>query len=126
MGESGRVLRWAKDEMTDQEINEAVAKKLGGERRTLPDAYLEDGTVVRHYPDYCRSIAAAWEIVEKFPSMGLFRTNKGNWYCCPNFGLSEESEGEWYFRAEKNSPFESLASTPAMAISLAFLKLPSE
>jgi hypothetical protein len=52
--------------MTDQEMNEAVARKLGGERRTLPDVELEDGTIIRHYPDYCHSIAAAWEITTFF------------------------------------------------------------
>jgi len=44
--------------MTDQEINEAVAKKLG--RGHIKDGW-EKVCVI---PDYCNNIAAAWDVVE--------------------------------------------------------------
>lgn len=41
--------------MTDSEMNEAVARKLG---------VWMDGALYHETPDYCNSIEAAWEIVE--------------------------------------------------------------
>lgn len=58
------------NEMTDQEINEAVAKKLGS-MPVLPDIKLEDGIFIRHWADYCHSINLAWEIVERCSKSGF-------------------------------------------------------
>ena len=58
--------------MTDQEINAAVAKKLGwkqlGPMKHDPlNVYLEkNGQRIEGIPDYCHSIEAAWEIVERY------------------------------------------------------------
>lgn len=57
--------------MNDQEINEAVARKLGWKQDggigwIQPEPH-PDGFLIGHavLPDYCHSIAAAWEVVEK-------------------------------------------------------------
>jgi hypothetical protein len=97
--------------VTDQEINEAVALKLGGERRTLPDAELEDGTIIRHFPDFCHSIAAAWEIIEKVKWYTMWHDDQGFHF--------------WIRANEKPEPelAAAYANTAPMAICLAFLKL---
>jgi len=63
--------------MTDNEINEAVAVKLGWLKiilRTPSKPSWKDPTgKVRGWdavPDYCHSIEAAWEIVEKLSILG--------------------------------------------------------
>jgi hypothetical protein len=48
-------------EMTNQEINEAVARKLG---RELSVPYLKGPT---YLPNYCSDISAAWEILVEDP-----------------------------------------------------------
>ena len=117
--------------MTELEINETVAKKLGWIINKTSD-YLPwygrpngppESAMIRELPDYCRDIKAAWEIVEKFKGMGLFQTDAGHWYCVSSFNLSEKSSDEWYFRAEDNE-YGMLANTAPLAICLAFLKLP--
>jgi hypothetical protein len=47
--------------MTNQEINEAVARKLG---RELSVPYLKGPT---YLPNYCSDISAAWEILVEDP-----------------------------------------------------------
>ncbi len=49
--------------MTDQEINKTVARKLGWSCPLNCDSEAE-GKTDSHIPDYCHSIAAAWEVVE--------------------------------------------------------------
>lgn len=115
--------------MTDQEINEAVARKLGWR------FYPEDGAIKSYwhspyeekaedpeYPEdtytissrcptvkpYCNDIRAAWEIVEhlaktKFP-MVIYR----------------DMDSGWGFKCDR----EAWASSAPMAICKAFLKLP--
>lgn len=110
---------WGKDTVTNQEINEAVAKKLGGERRILPDAVLQDGTVIKHYPDYCGSIQAAWEILQHNP-----HNPGGGWLV----NCSEAKDGHGpYGCAFQVGPYEwhwEYADTAPLAICKAFLKLP--
>lgn len=49
--------------MTPQEINEAVARKLGWTRPSYPHK-------IGDTPDYCRTIELAWEIVEHLCRLG--------------------------------------------------------
>lgn len=57
--------------MTDAELNEAVARKLGyfterqGQFTGIKKALLGQESVCKPLPDYCNSIAAAWEIWRK-------------------------------------------------------------
>lgn len=110
--------------MTDSEINEAVARKLGW----IPESDKtsgywvwrhSDGHFVNNLPDYCHSIEAAWEIVEKIcglvRSNGDYRTvalctNKANTLC-----VIDEIEDD---------RIEDKADSAPMAICQAFLKLP--
>lgn len=99
--------------MTDLEINQAVAKKIGdwsGCAETLPD--------------YCNSIKAAWEIVEK-ERMHVIPVNNGQWYA--NTGeIDRNGSDEWYWgrNAFDEEYKDFIADTAPMAICLAFLKLP--
>lgn len=109
--------------MTDQEVNEAVARKLGWKAKCQKYKTLEGqlDCQVTHYrksklPDYCHSIQAAWEIVDNWNESGdvYFRretmAKKMNWEV--SFWFNKECKAsEW-------------ADTAPMAICLAFLKLP--
>lgn len=97
--------------MTDQELNEAVARKLG---RTpcgclvfhLPMAECDSKP---HVPDYCHSIQAAWEIVEKCDYFCLVKPlDNEKWKC--DLGTKDEIVVSW-------------ADTAPRAICEAFLKL---
>lgn len=97
--------------MTNQEINEAVARRLGWEELHPNHGLLSKKIGANQYvsgpiPNYCTDIAAAWEIVEKNPKY---------------FSVSWDDDAEkwnagWF-------EIEALADTPAMATCLAFLKL---
>lgn len=89
--------------MTDQEINEKVARKLG------KITFESDGSPCYcEMPDYSTSIEAAWEIVERNDHYVALKREKGVWFC--SLGIKSN---EW-----------SYADTATMAICLAFLKLP--
>lgn len=111
--------------MTDNEINEAVARKLGYDIR-LPH-HAENPFLVRRVepgdhsisdeeiPDYCHSIEAAWEIVVSL---------------MPRYTLCLEGDQEWsadfYTVNEEEDVIarcEASADTAPMAICKAFLKL---
>lgn len=102
---------------TDQEINEAVARKLGWVRLDGAPCWSDPyglshgddlGTGV---PDYCHSIEAIWEVVLKF---GL-EDGAGN------FELKTlGSDCHWYCELQGEI---GEADTAPMAICLAFLKL---
>ncbi len=95
--------------MTDQEINEAVARKLGWKRK----AEWEYDTLssCSAPPDYCHSIQAAWEMVDKMPpSWSLIRRDDGKFVCT--------------FIGPKGLDGGGAHNTAPMAICLAFLKLP--
>lgn len=91
--------------MTDQEINEAVARKLGDR--------------IRHdehccpIPDYCHSIAAAWEIVEHTLMKYAFEIHS-----TPTNYIAHFSGPTW------KQLMTAEADAAPMAICLAFLKLP--
>lgn len=105
--------------MTNTEINEAVARKLGYERVGANVAAFGGGSMWKTPDrklivdelnmDYCHSIAAAWEIVE----------------FCKN-DIKMASDFQWELLEVTNSSddsFEIFDITP-MSICQAFLKLP--
>lgn len=108
--------------MTDNELNELVARKLGWVVNKTLDYqpwYARPGgqpesAMIRELPDFCNSIQAAWEMVEwcKANMKGSFR-----W----DFVL-ECSDRAW--RCGMFDVEEIEADTAPMAIALAFLKLP--
>lgn len=107
-------------DMTDQEINEAVARKLGHDVRFggifiegVPDDFMDESHPI---PDYCHSIEAAWEVVE-YCRHGLvlyqidlsWSRTGSTWYCT---------------MGTKNQYNEGVGvGTAPMAVALAFLKL---
>lgn len=107
--------------MTDQEVNIAVARKLGWEPRNYDPQSIEpikripcftapNGDLYANVPDYCHSIAAALEIIEKGFLDGVqIRISDGKWIA--------GKRGE---EIEKSIP----ADTAPRAICEAFLKLP--
>lgn len=130
--------------MTDQELNEAVARKLGWSHSLSgqKDGELNRNqwtppgksrlTVWRDLPDYCHSIAAAWEIVEKIKVLPLPDKVNSREISQWEFDLSyygerwevnfmQDANGEpWYFFEND----EGIADTAPKAICKAFLKLP--
>jgi hypothetical protein len=107
--------------MTDKEINEAVARKLGWVRCCNPKT-MENGKIIdcfgwskggshfhERYPDYVTDIRAAWEIVECWQKEGFI------------FSLYYEPiEKNWRCAFMETV----IADTAPRAICLAFLKLP--
>lgn len=105
----------------DQELNEAVARKLGwhfaedkvsGDHWHEPNEKQTGGYCHDSVPNYSTDISAAWEIVEKMSEeicFVLIRYQDG-WLC----DLGHEYD----------EPDISRADTVPMAICLAFLKLP--
>lgn len=113
--------------MTNQEINEAVARKLGWKHAQCQDApglktgkewWFDLEGMPRDTPDFCHSIAAAWEIVEKF-QYNLRRIK----------AMPANKESFWLYKFEIcTGPFaedwiSESADTAPMAIALCFLKL---
>lgn len=110
--------------MTDQEINESVARKLGwtspGPPPDSPTWKMPDGGY-DFVPDYCHSIEAAWEVVEyleKTFNVRLLDLNR--WERKP-----EHLQENWVFqiRTEPYAIIEAGGDTAPVAICLAFLKM---
>jgi len=125
--------------MTDQEINEAVARKLGWKspNHIEDDCHFCDETKDHHHlwgavvggqktiidpvPDYCHDIKAAWWIVE------YCQTNGWVFNC---YGLENQdaalNQNKWHVVFHKNIAISSIshgAATAPMAICMVFLKL---
>jgi Phage ABA sandwich domain len=112
--------------MTDQELNEAVARKLGWAQSSLL-GWISPSTQYRkpddvicqkpNPPDFCHSIQAAWEIVEFMSSRRigtyLFGGIGKAWHC----DLHTHPAGQ-----DDPGVSQSAYSAP-MAICRAFLKL---
>lgn len=96
--------------MTDQEINEAVARKLGYELVKPNWWQFPKETGRGPVPDYCHSIEAAWEILLKVEYWSI-RTMKGR-------------EDEVLVELGFGPLVGCWADTAPRAICLAFLKLP--
>lgn len=97
---------------TDAELNESVARKLGWTEVPGSDgrAWLKNNDPVDAHvlPDYCHSIAAAWEIVN------YCQNNSDNFY------LDWEDKPLWTCQL---GIAEEQAATAPMAICLAFLEM---
>lgn len=121
--------------MTNQEINSAVARKLGWMKLDKPDYSLSHP----HYwknekggldelKDWSISVASAWEIVEK-AKLHLIPTDKG-WFCSSGEVIEEGDGHEIYHpgycvtRDLCGCGFCAIADTAPLAICQAFLKLP--
>lgn len=99
--------------MTDNEINEAVARKLGWVLGLQFWNHKDKGYLLRNPPPYATDIGAAWEIVETMNSSW----NVVSVVCEVNvFFVKLTNMGEVW-----NGP---LADTAPRAICEAFLKLP--
>lgn len=110
--------------MTDQEINEAVARKLGWidiEPSTNPLLFYGHRQIndeLELVPDYCHSIAAAWEVVEHLQKEFIIYVFGGMpnsvWHC----------DIQDHPTAHLGRIVSQSADTAPMAICLTFLKLP--
>lgn len=87
--------------MTETEINELVARKLGWK-----SPISNQGTNLLDTPDFCHSIEAAWELTKEFKGELMLVQYKNEWVA--KWGLWKTAR----------------ADTAPMAICLAFLKLP--
>lgn len=96
--------------MTDQEINEAVARKLGYIecKCCTPKEWLTLEYSHCLLPDYCHDIKAAWEIAEKHKG-DMSITKQNGKFCCEIYIPSYQ--------------WNAWADTAPMAICLAFIKL---
>jgi len=110
--------------MTDQEINEAVARKLGWTKKSFEGRkgfwFKPNYNLPNNIPYYCNSIEAAWEVVEwiriNFPEEILRLECVGNEW---EFGPTMMCGDEEFISDTTNGR----ADTAPMAICLAFLKL---
>lgn len=104
--------------MTDQQLNEQVARKLGHRLLEYPDSgewkiRQDDGPKMFYLvniPDYCHSIQAAWEIVER--ENFIISRYKNRWM------VSDQGE------TDELAVNVFIADTAPRAIALCFLKLP--
>jgi hypothetical protein len=110
--------------MTDQEINEAVARRLGWKSKKevwkLPVPELVE---TNPYPDYCHDIKAAGEIICKYPSID------GYCFYIEWLPVDQVWRAGWC-RYQQFEGWVGLANSHhadiAMAICLAFLKLEND
>lgn len=104
--------------MTNQELNEAVARKLGWVKLDKPDYSLshphywkkESGGLADEVPAYSTSIEAAWELTEKVPYFFLMKPLKNEKWKCD--------------MATADHTIIMYTDTAPLAICKAFLKLP--
>jgi hypothetical protein len=103
---------------------EAVARKLGWEPAKWEDGLPvwrkgkpgDSWKIIGDLPDYCDSIEAAWEIMERLAQLGFYieLPKHGRWNVDIEHGLSTSSL----------TCYEGINKSAPMAICLAFLKLP--
>lgn len=124
---------WRKKVQTNQEINESVARKLGVSDRwpwqwdgkqwiTYEGGGVWDkyGKPPLNIPNYCGSIEAAWEVVEKV-GFDRFRIIKARfipeWSAIFEFQTLPDKKITEFYACDESLP---------MAICLAFLKMNNE
>jgi hypothetical protein len=105
--------------MTDAEINEAVAKRLGWTVKLKCGPRGKDGMTkdeINYFPlpDYCHSIQAVWEVVASILDK--------KWDFKLKWDIDYVSDRWAWFCVFAG--YKSQADTAPMAICLAFLKLP--
>lgn len=120
--------------LTLQEINEAVARKLGWNKHkrtceqptpgasifTYGNHWYQEGCVCREkMPDYCHSIAAAWEIWQKMSEKYFLTLETEAGEFGRNIVKVWENDGKDYGWVIEDV----YADTAPMAICLAFLKM---
>lgn len=108
--------------MTDTELNEAVARKMGwtlildGVPHWIcphcPNAHIFN-------PDFCHDIKAAWEVVEKYKEI---EHEKETLFFQMAYLDADKWDAGWY-RYQDCGIVTQSADTAPMAICLAFLKL---
>ena len=114
--------------MTDKEINEAVAKKLGWYHKSEEETLWTGGLWYRDQerqgmnglPNYCHDIAAAWEIIKTLDNYSVKVMRAGpttEWFCLI---FSWKKYSDIYKRQDE---IETKAETAPKAICLAFLKM---
>jgi hypothetical protein len=108
--------------MTDQELNEAVARKLGAEKVYWTAQAYKDGKL--DWKPYSTAIEAAWEIVEYIFNEGLavdFTSEyRGKWF---EVQINKQKDlGDGLYEHERFWTGE--ADTAPRAICESFLKLP--
>lgn len=96
--------------MTDQELNELVARKLGWREDVPHSSPVGDRYIP--YPAYSSDIKAAWEIINQFHeiTVGTKLAEDNYWFC--------------ELRPQGKEPVTGHAVTAPRAICEAFLKLP--
>ena len=109
--------------MTDTELNEQVARKLGHEWPVVNPEHAPNCPFRKK--NYCTDIAAAWEIVEWLEANSM-RIDLLN--CYPAW-IAEHPNEKWKvfiarFNVMHNPNMDVFADTAPMAICVAFLKLP--
>jgi len=110
------------NQMTNKEINEKVARKLGWKFLFDPLGHTvvdrvpcfesPNGEIEQSLPDYCTDISAAWEIVEHLKTQSFVVTIEDCYKArveLVHFSVNEKVKAE--------------ADTAPMAICLAFLKV---
>lgn len=109
--------------MTDQEINKAVAQRLGYSVEVINGyrckvlGQIKEGISCCDLKSYCTDIRAAWEIVEHVLSEDkFFHLQMGDKNC--------EATICWHNTLAILKSYSAEADTAPMAIALAFLKLP--
>src|ERR1041385_4445881 len=108
--------------MTDQEINEAVARKLGWKffdehyQYWIPptvEAVHKYGDRPNYLPLYTKKIEHVWDIVDYLKATDT---------CCVQINCDDKSAGCWIGNKKNRLCFEEARTVP-MAICKAFLKL---
>lgn len=112
--------------MTDQEINEQVAKRLGWRKLeqadyTLDHPYywLDRNGVQADLKDWATSISAAWELVDAMKQQNEVSLLYGH-------TANDPLTRHWFFQVgsiHNENYFKADADTASMAICLAFLKM---
>ena len=116
--------------MTNQEINEAVEKKLGiGIKCGCGHGYVDDE--VPHTRHYATNIADAWEILDYIHKLLVPDSKQEDyWIVKINSRCGENNDKYWviirnfcFYDDKSNRYFDALADTAPLAICKAFLAL---
>lgn len=111
--------------MTDTDLNEVVARKLG--LNIYPfEPHTTEKPCVHSVPDYCGSIQAAWEIIQFVIDSHEKQINETGHSETPSFALRMGPVGRWHCDFGNSGDAGWYQPTAPMAIVKAFLKLPDK